>query len=539
MSALLARRAKERPDAVYLAVEGAGEVTYRQLNEYAMQLAAGLRDVGVARGSTVATLMDNSLEGVCLWFACSILGAVYVPLNTALHGVFLIHQLRTAEALMVVTDPDHLTDVARIGPNIADTTKVVAVTGEVGDATVPDVRTMPFAEVFAAGARYPLNQVKPPAWKDPAAVLFTSGTTGPSKGVLLSHNYLITVGGVHARNMAMGPGDVFYATAPLFHLTGGCAPLLASLVAGGRTVLDRGFSVSHYWQRVNEVQATHGLMIGAMIQMLWNREPDDHERTNTLRAVIAQPLPANLHASFEARYRLVALGAYGQTEAGLVVLSSIEDPAPVGWAGKPLSTVEIMIGDDDDQRARPRTVGEILIRPKAPHVIFERYLGDPEATLQTLGNLWLHSGDLGEMDEHDNVRFVDRKNDYLRRRGENISSLEVEAAIAGHPAVAEVAVVGVPSEMSEDEVKACVVLKPGAGLTEVELLEHCVDSMPYFAVPRFVQFVDQLPKSPIGRIQKVVLRANHEQSTGWDREQAGVKITRHTHRERSSRTASG
>jgi crotonobetaine/carnitine-CoA ligase len=274
-----------------------------------------------------------------------------------------------------------------------------------------------------------------------------------------------------------------------------------------------------------------------MVQMLWNREPDDDERDNTMRSAVFAPMPFELHERFEQRFGLHAVTGFGLTEVGTIILCSVDDPAPIGWSGKALPSCEIIIADDNDEPLPPHTPGEILVRPLEPHIFFEGYFGDPDATLRVFKNLWFHTGDIGEKDAQGNVRFLDRKKDYLRRRGENISSMEAEAAVLRHEAIAEAAVIGVPSEMTEDEVKACVVLAPGATLTHEQILEHCIDTLPYFAVPRFVEIFESFPKTPSGKIQKAELRRSHAPGTAWDREAAGIKVSRETRRRRASPTS--
>jgi crotonobetaine/carnitine-CoA ligase len=526
MTTLLARRAREAPDVVCLDIEGEGPITHCELQDRSLRLASGLRSLGVGRGDAVAVLMENSASGVYTWFACSALGAIYVPLNTALHGSFLEHQLRTAQASVLVTEVDRLADVARIESDIVDTLGTVIVAGDGEFSPLPKLSTIAWASVSSGAAGDPVSVDESPSWHDPAVVLFTSGTTGPSKGAVLSHRYLLHMAEIYARNMRMESGDTFYSVFPLFHLSGSCVTILGPLVAGAKGVLDRTFSVTNYWRRVRETGASHALLLGATIQMLWSREPDDDEQANGLRVVLAQPLPAAMHRPFEERYGVAALSGYGLTEAGTVSLSDPDHPAPPGSAGLPLPGYEVVIVDDNDDPVSPGTPGEILIRPREPHIIFEGYVGNPEATLAVFRNMWLHTGDLGSIDESGYLWFVDRKKDYLRRRGENISSMEVEGAIARHPAVAAVAVIGVPSELSEDEVKACVVRTPGADLSERELLDHCIDALPYFAVPRFIEFVDDLPRTPSGKVQKVELRRLHDPAAVWDSQAAGIKVTR-------------
>ncbi|HWE57443.1 MAG TPA: AMP-binding protein, partial [Acidimicrobiales bacterium] len=332
---------------------------------------------------------------------------------------------------------------------------------------------------------------------------------------------------VYASALGIGPGDVFYGPLPMHHLSGTIVAPLVPLVAGASTVVDPVFSVSRFWPRVHEVGATHTVLVGGMPQMLWQRPVDELEAGNPLRAAVAIPVPAEIHDAFERRFGLTIVAGYGSSEAGQVTFSSVDEPVAPGTAGRPMPSHEVMVVDDGDTPVPAGEVGEIVVRPRRPHVMFEEYRGNPEATVAATRNLWFHTGDLGRFDGDGNLTFADRKKDYLRRRGENISSFEVETAMATHPAVAEIAVVGVPSELGEDEVKAYVVLRDGAPIGEVELLHHAARTMPHFAVPRYISILGSLPRSAVGRVQKFLLRDMHSSAPGWDREQHGYSLNRH------------
>lgn len=526
MLTLLEKRAAESPDRVYLVIEGSDPITYAEADARSRELAVGLLELGVEPGDKVATLLDTRAETVFLWFACARIGAVFMPLNTALRGTFLEHQLRQASARVLFTECTRLADVDPVleplGPQIKGLVVLDGESGSQGGQT----RRLPYPDLVENGRRNPRELPAPARWTDPAMILFTSGTTGASKGVVLSHNFVVFMADLYKRSLEIGPDDVFFSGLPLFHLSGSVITVLSPLVSGARAAVDKGFSVSRFWRRVREVGATHTLLMGGMSEMLWNRPPDEDEVDNPMRALVACPISEALHRPFEERFGVVVLTSYGLSEAGQMIFSSVAQPSPPGTSGRPVDQYEVVIVDDDDCPVPAGQSGEILVRPREPHLLFEGYIGDAEATQKVLRNQWLHTGDIGSIDADGWFRFVDRKKDYLRRRGENISSFEAEQALLACPDVAEAAVIGVPSELSEDEVKACVVLQPGSSLSEEDLLKHCIRSMPYFAVPRFIQFLPELPRNPTGRIQKFVLRERHAAESGWDRDVAGITVTR-------------
>jgi crotonobetaine/carnitine-CoA ligase len=263
-----------------------------------------------------------------------------------------------------------------------------------------------------------------------------------------------------------------------------------------------------------------------MVMMLWGLPPDPADAELPIRLLAAAPIPLELHRPIEERYGCRIVTGYGMTEAFPLAIQGVDTTSVPGSVGRPSPNFEVRLVDDDDREVGPGESGEIVCRPRLPHCMFEGYHGRPEATLAQLTNLWFHTGDLGRFDADGNLFFVDRKKDAIRRRGENISSFEVERAVLGHPAVAACAALAVPSPLGEDDVKVCVVVKPDAELGAAELLDHCVATMPYFAVPRYVEFVSALPLNAVGRVQKFRLREQPVNDATWDREAAGYVVAR-------------
>jgi len=373
-----------------------------------------------------------------------------------------------------------------------------------------------------APADAPAGQV---AWDDVCALFYTSGTTGPSKGAALTQHYLVSAGRAVADAWDLQPHETVYGAVPLFHFSGMLGAVLSALVTGSTAVLDRWFSVSTAWDQVRRYNAVGFVGVGPMVMMLWGLPPDPADADLPIRFISAAPIPTDLWPQIEQRYDCKVVTMYGMTEAFPITVLGVRDDCAPGSAGLPTSSFELRLVDDDEHDVASGAVGEIVVRPRLPHVMFEGYHGRPEATLAQLRNLWFHTGDLARRDDAGNLWFVDRKKDAVRRRGENISSFEVEAVITAHPQVEAAAMVGVPSPLGEQDVKVFVVRSDPA-LTEEALLDHAAERMPYFAVPRYVEFVDDLPRNATGRVLKYQLRDQPNTDATWDREAAGYRVRR-------------
>ncbi|MGE3326214.1 MAG: AMP-binding protein [Acidimicrobiia bacterium] len=517
---MLAGQADRVPDRVALTIMGE-HITYEGLVARSNGVARGLIELGVGRGDVVAVLAENSAEHVYLQFGVARIGAIEVMINTAYRGEFLAHQLRDSGAKVVLVDEHLLPQALPIVGQVPSLTTVV-VLGSNGGLTREGQAHVVDVEVLHAHSGSALLDVEDPTWTDPCTIVYTSGTTGPSKGALMSQNYMCTLAELESSIWYRDENDAFYSCGPLFHLAAKAVGVLGSIYRGVRCVQDERFSSSMFWRRIREEECTATLMLGSMIMLLWGRDPSPEEGIDTVFAV---PCPQALQSAMEERWRCTFESAYGLSEAAPVTTSGPDIPLRPGSAGKVATKYyDVRIFDNDDREVEPGEVGEIVIRPRRPHVIFEGYYNNPAATLERWRNLWFHTGDLGRIDGDGYFFFVDRKKDYLRRRGENISSYEVEEAMARHPDVLEAAVVGVQSELTEEDVKAVVVLRQGASVTKEELIQHCIESMPYFAVPRYLEVVDDLPRTPSGKVEKHKLRSGGT-ADSWDREAAGIVLS--------------
>ncbi len=503
VTAVLEARARSQPDRPCILFEGSS-IGNGELWERAGRLSGGLAALGVGKGSRVALLLENGPAFYVVWFALARLGAIEVPINTAYFGESLAHVLvdSEAEALIVgevgyeaLAQLDHLperlgTIVTAGGEPPALPMPVVALDDLDGDPVAADVGAL-----------------------DPLAIMYTSGTTGLSKGVVLSHRYYLLVGRANAANMRLGPSDRYLTCLPLFHgmaqLSGSIAPLLA----GAEIVLTRKFSVSGFWDTCRETGVTAFGAIAAMTSMLYSSPPSERDRDHDVRYGFAVAVPASLHEPFEERFGVRLVNGYGCTEASMITYCPYDDRRP-GSAGVAVPHFQVEIHDERDRPLPPGEVGEIVCRPLTHGAVMSGYYNRPEETLETWRNLWLHTGDLGRIEEDGHLRFVDRGKDVIRRRGENISSFEVEAAVARHEDVAEVAAYAVPSELGEDELMLAVVPSNPA-LTPQALHAFCREVLPRFSLPTFIRFVDEMPYTPTNKIRKVQLREDGVTADAW------------------------
>lgn len=528
VTSLLEARVEADPHSEYLDVCGV-KSTAAEVEAVANRVANALADLGVRPGDRVATLVENSSEAMLAWWGAVRAGGVAVPVNTAYKGEYLRHQLVDSGSRVLVVEADLHERAARVVPDVPDLEHLVVIGGAVA---LPGVTNHRWHDLLGADGAAPSVSIRP---SDLATFVYTGGTTGPSKGCMLSHNYhgaLARQIGICWRRTAE---DVVWTPLPLFHFNAITTAVLGPLVYGGRAAIHRRFSVSGFWPEMNRVGATITSTLGTMAYLLAHdvdrpempRSGRDVANTS-LRLVGAAPLPVEVDRIIRERFGVATFsGAYGVTEASLVSWQ------PPGIDNKPNAAgvvndeyFDVRIFDDDDNEVPPGTEGEIVLRPKRPHTMFEGYWGRPEATVGTSRNWWYHTGDVGRVDEEGYLFFVDRKADYLRRRGENISSFEVERVLMGHGALADVAVHAVPSELTEDDLKVTATRKDGVELTEEELFRWCIDELPYFALPRYIEFRDELPRSPVGRVLKRELRAEGATSATWDAEASGIDYER-------------
>jgi len=523
---LLERRLETDPDGEYLDVTGT-KLSAAEVERTANRLANALSDLGLRQGDRVATLIENSPDALLAWWGAIRGGFVAVPVNTAYKGEYLRHQLADSGSRVLFVEPDLAERAAAVVDQV-DGLEHVVVTGAGDAGAIGGATVHRWNELLGADDKAPSVDIRP---SDLGTFVYTGGTTGLSKGCMLSHNYHAVLAQQIGICWERTPDDVVWTPLPLFHFNALITAVCGTLLFGGRGAIYRRFSVSDFWPEMNRVGATVTSTLGTMAYLLANDVDRPEmprsgapEANTTLRMMGAAPLPASLDNLIRERFGIQTFsGAYGVTEASLISWQ------PPGVRNRPDAAgvindeyFDTRIFDDEDNELPRGTDGEIVVRPKRPHVMFEGYWGRPEATVETSRNWWYHTGDIGRIDDDGFLYFVDRKADYLRRRGENISSFEVERVLITHGSLADVAVHAVPSQLTEDDLKVTATLKEGATLTEEELFRWCVDQLPYFALPRYIEFRAELPRSPVGRVLKRELRAEAVSPSTWDAEAAGI-----------------
>jgi crotonobetaine/carnitine-CoA ligase len=522
----LAHRLAADPDGPYLDFEGV-QYTAREMDREANRLAHALADLGVGHGDRVATLLENRAEQVVSFFGALKLGAVQVPINTAYKGEFLRHQLADSGAKVFVVQGEFASRAVEVvgERTTPDLTHCVVV--DPPDAVIDALPVATWQDVLAAGADGPVEgvTVRP---GDLACFIYTAGTTGPSKGCMLPHNYIVSLADQIARAWERRPDDVVLTPLPLFHFNAISVCVVGTLLVGGRAAVARRFSVSGFWPEVQRTGATIVSMLGSLAILLANAEDHPARHNHPMRLAAAAPMPPDTDRVWQERFGCKTFSAgFGLTEASLLSLLPAGEPNRPGAAGKCNEhEFEVRLVDDDDVEVPVGEVGEIVCRPRGPNLMFAGYWNRPDATVEATRNLWFHTGDLARVDADGFLYFVDRKKDSLRRRGENISSFEMEKTLLAHPAVQDVAVHAVPSPVGEDDVKVTAVLREGADLTEEALCRWMAERVPYFAIPRYVEFRDDLPRNPVGRVLKYELREDGVTGSTWDREAAGVTFDR-------------
>jgi crotonobetaine/carnitine-CoA ligase len=518
-----------RPEQSLLVIDD-DPLSYRTLQERSISAANVLIGLGVEPGDRVALFMGTSPEWVTLWFGLCRIGAVAVPINTAYRGDFLANQLRDSNTKVIALDRSLAERVFSIADDVPSLRTVLVRRDGDGAAALGDPAPPPHVQVHSIEQLLEggtsLVEGAPELASFPMGAIFsTSGTTGRSKGVLATQHYLLHAAQSMVDLWRLEAEEVVHGPLPLFHLSA-VGTVLGPMLAGGTGILDSTFSVSATWDRVRRYQASGIALAGAMLSMLWNLPPDARDKEIPLRFISAAPVPKESFEAMEDRWQCRIVTCYGMSEAFPLTVAGVDQENRVGASGRPNPNFEVLLFDHEDEPVPVGEVGEIVCRPRQSHVMFEGYDGRDRETVEQFRNLWFHTGDMGRFDEDGYLYFADRKKDAMRRRGENISSFEVEQTLLRHPQVAEVAAVGVPSELGEDEVMVYVVAT-AEQLTDIEaFMDFCCEHLPYFAVPRYVEVTPELPKNAVGRILKHELRARGVSSSAWDRESAGYIVRR-------------
>ncbi|WP_187369293.1 AMP-binding protein [Baekduia soli] len=510
---VLHRRAQEAPDEIFALFEEDPPWTNASMLADVRRTAAALQALGVAQGDTVVCWLPNGPHMVRFWFALNYLGAVYVPINTAYRGGLLSHVLVNSGAAIAVVHAELLPRLAEIEERGAVRTVITvgAVQEPVAGLEHLDAATLP-------GPDAPEPPPRPTEPWDTQAILYTSGTTGPSKGVLSSYAQARAMFG-HPEMPGMGPTERYMINMPMFHV-GGATLLYAMLINGGSVAVVSHFSGERFWSQIRDTQSTVVFLLGVMGNFVASRPPAPDDADNPLKTAYIVPLIDDVEG-FRTRFGCDVYTIFNMTELGAPILSDV-NPTLRGTCGRVRPGHEIRLVDANDCEVPVGEVGEIIVRTDGPWMMNHGYNANAEATAAAWRNGWFHTGDAARRDADGNYFFVDRLKDAIRRRGENISSMEVEVEIAAFPGVREVAVIAVPSEISEDEVLAAVAPVPGATIDPLELIEFLRPRMAYYMVPRYIRILDELPKTPTSKVRKTLLREEAITAETWDREAAGI-----------------
>lgn len=496
-----------------LLVAGDTRWSYADALRTAQAMGAVLQAAGIRAGDRVALMCGNRAEFLQAFLGCAWIGAVTVPINTAARGATLRHILANSGARLFVAEAEGL----------------AALQGLEARASLPlervwriDAPPQPGTEPFPAPGDV-LGEPAPVQPGDTLAILYTSGTTGLSKGVCCPHAQFYWWGRHTAQLLGLGDAEVLLTTLPLFH-TNAMNAFFQALLTGSTLVVERRFSASGFWPALVRHQATATYVLGAMVPILLSKEATPQDRGHRVRIALAPGVPPRFHAQFSARFGVRLLDGYGSTETNFVIgLDAEQRPGSMGRVAPGFTA---RVADEHDEEVPPGTPGELLLRADEPFAFATGYFGMPDKTVEAWRNLWFHTGDRVVRDADGFYTFLDRLKDAIRRRGENISSYEVEQVLLSHPAVAVAAVFPVKSELAEDEVMAAIVPREGAALDPVQLVRFCEPRMAYFAVPRFLEFMVALPATENGKVQKFKLRERGITPQTWDREAVGIQLRR-------------
>lgn len=519
---VLEHQARVRADQPCLQWTDEGEIlSFAEANARVNRLAHGLAAAGIGKGDLVVLYLPNSLEFVLLWWALQKLGAVEVPVGPVQKGAFLAHQLNLSKARTIVTDAELLPRLAEVEEQVPHLNRCYLI--DEAPALLKRVETRRFADLWTDNTTNPGVKVTP---RDTAAILYTSGTTGWSKGVEMPHSQFYFFAEEDVQLVGLTENDVYMTAFPFFHGNAQFLTIYPCLIAGAHCVLYPKFSASDYFGRARRSRATVANLIGATMAFICASPPDPQDRNHRLRTIYAAPLAFDLAREFTDRFgEIEFVDGFGQTEISNIFQTPRGAKRPEGASGVLIDQwfEARLVDPETDEDVPEGQIGELVIRHKVPGTISSGYYGQPDKTVEAWRNLWFHTGDALRRDAEGWYYFVDRVKDALRRRGENISSFEVESVIRAFPGVAEVAVIGVRADErgGEDEVKACIVLRQGATLDHDALIAWCDARMGAHMIPRYIEMLDSLPQTPSEKVKKKDLRERGITPQTWDRQNPG------------------
>lgn len=492
-------------------------LTYGDAPKVAARYAAMLINAGIQPGNRVITLVSSRIELIELWLGTAWAGAIMVPINTAFRGEQLRHSIKVAEPTLIFTE-EELIEPLRAVSDVVSSVKQVFIFSEKEDVNTAPVGAVPVEKFIPGAEQVEAHEAHP---GDNAAILYTSGTTGPSKGVLCPHAQFYWYAVHTAESLNVTRDDILFTVLPFFHINA-LNSLWQAMLYGATYSFATRFSASRFWKQASSNKATITYLLGAMAQILLKKPEADIDKNNTIRAALCPATPVDMVCEFQERFGVKLSEGYGSTETSLVFSNLIGGHAP-GSMGRLVDGFEARIVDENDCDVEDGQPGELLIRHREPFSIFNGYFGNPMATVKSWKNLWFHTGDRVVRDPETGIySFLDRLVDAIRRRGENISSWEVENALMSYPDIEVAAVIGVPSDLgSEEDVMTFIVPRQGRTVDPVEVIQFLENRLAYFAIPRYWEMLNVMPETPNGKIKKHTLRERGISVATWDREKAG------------------
>ena len=503
----------DRPYLTFLAF-GARTFTFAETDRRCRDLARGLAARGIREGSRVLLLLPNCAEFVFTWYACSLLGAAIVPLNTNLKGMALEAQVEDAQADAVMASHDLLPALDSMRPAFKQLIPWLAVVGDAAGAAaiVEQSRIVPFETLYqGTGADAQIAG----DFRRIQFISYTSGTTGPAKGVMLPNALAFSSACTFMRLSGMTRDDVLYSPLPLFHGLSSRMCALPALVLGAHAVIGERFSASRYWEQAAQCKATLAYIVHAVVSLVMAQPPGAHDRAHRVRAIFN----AAHDLEFEARFGVRTLEAFSMTETSFMLYTPYAERT-LGSTGRAHEDWDLELVGDNDLPVPPGKPGELVGRPRKPYIVMQGYLNKPQATLDAWRNLWFHTGDILRRDAHGNYFYIDRKQERIRRRGENVSSAEVERGVAAHPAIMECVVIAHPAPSGEDDIRLVAVLKSGAALAPTDLHAWLNQRLPKFMLPRYIEFIGALPRGATNKVEKIALLRAGLGVGAWDAESA-------------------
>lgn len=506
---ILYERGQRTPDRIFLeAVEG-GNVTYCDFIDRVGRFVAAFSSLGVEKETRVAALVPQSIDAHAVWQAVAWMGGWEVPINNEFHGDMLAYVLNDCEASHIVVTAEFLPAIISVASQLAHLREVLVI-GETHGASSIGLSITSFDEQAPPDKRVKEKPVLGDG--DVATVIYTSGTTGPSKGVILPWGEFYTAREIYG--CRQDGSDALYTPFPTNHMSGK-VPIYDMAAFAGRAVLRRRFSTSEFWRDVRSHRCTGTILLGGTAVFLNNEPPSPEDKTHSMHTVVMVPVMEE-YRSFEERFGLSIMTIYGMSECGFPFMSPSGGLVNADSCGRLRNGWHVRIVDGDDQDVPVGEAGELLVKCDQPSALMIGYLGRPEATAEAMRGGWFHTGDAFRADSDGNYYFVDRIKDAIRRRGENISSFEVEAFVRRFPGISECAAVAAPSETGEDEIKVSYTVRDGESVDVEALARFCKARMPAFMTPRYFEEMQALPYTPTNKIKKAALRSAGVE-TAWDR----------------------